>query len=105
MLNSIKTMKRYCKATLNMFFNKKNFDDHKKPYLYDIFFVSSLNFTTEHAKIVKSSRFFFQNFSKCSFSMFLVVEIKVFQGCSRFLGFLETLEKTYRFFLTFHNIF
>ena len=25
MLNSIKTLKRYCKVTLNMFFNKKKF--------------------------------------------------------------------------------
>ena len=29
-LNSIKTLKIYCKATLNMFFNKENFDDDKK---------------------------------------------------------------------------
>ena len=30
MLNSIKTLKRYCKVTLNVFFNKKFFDDDKK---------------------------------------------------------------------------
>ena len=31
MLNTIKTLKRYCKASLNMFFiKKKNFDDDKK---------------------------------------------------------------------------
>ena len=27
---SIKTLKRYCKATFNVFFNKKNFHDDKK---------------------------------------------------------------------------
>ena len=30
----------------------------KKSYLYDIFFVSNRNFTTEHVKIVKNSKFF-----------------------------------------------
>ena len=31
MLNSIKTLKKYCKATLNMFLKKKKtFDDDKK---------------------------------------------------------------------------
>ena len=33
----------------------------KKIYLYDRFFVSNQNFTTEHVKIVKNSRFFVQN--------------------------------------------
>ena len=53
MLNSIKTLKRYCKATLNMFFNKKIFDDDKSFYLYDRFFESNQNFTTVHVKIDK----------------------------------------------------
>ena len=30
--NSIKTLKRYCKVTLNMF-EKKTFDDNKKNYI------------------------------------------------------------------------
>ena len=38
-------MKRYCKATLNVFYNKKNFDDDKKSYLYERFFMSNQNFT------------------------------------------------------------
>ena len=50
MLNSIKTLKRYYKVTLNVFFNKKTFDDDKKSYLYDKFFVSNQNFTTEDVK-------------------------------------------------------
>ena len=29
MLNSVKTLKRYCKAILNLSFKKKNFDDDK----------------------------------------------------------------------------
>ena len=29
-LNSIKTLKKYCKVTLNVYFNKKKFDDDKK---------------------------------------------------------------------------
>ena len=38
MLNSIKTLKRNCKATLKVF-EKKYFDDDKKFYLHDNFFV------------------------------------------------------------------
>ena len=30
MLNSIKTLKKYCKATLNVFFDKKKLDDDQK---------------------------------------------------------------------------
>ena len=30
MFNNIKTLKRYCEAALNKFFNKNNFDDDKK---------------------------------------------------------------------------
>ena len=29
-LNSIKTLKRYCKVTLNVFLNKNSYDDYKK---------------------------------------------------------------------------
>ena len=36
-LNSIKTLKRYCEVTLIVFFNKKIFDDDKKNYLYNRF--------------------------------------------------------------------
>ena len=59
MLNSIKTLIRYCKATLNVFINK--LDDEKKTDSHDRFFGSNRNFTTEHVKIVKIpgfSRFF-----------------------------------------------
>ena len=41
MLNSIKTLKRNCKATLNVFFKKKKFDDDKKFHTQDKFFVSN----------------------------------------------------------------
>ena len=47
MLNSIKTLKRYSKAILNVFFNKTKFDDDKELYLYGTFFVSNRNFTTK----------------------------------------------------------
>ena len=40
MLNSIKTLKRYCKATLNMF--KKNFDDDNFFLIYMIDFLSQI---------------------------------------------------------------
>ena len=40
MSNSIKTLKRYCKATLSMIFNKKNFDDFKKKTISRIVFLS-----------------------------------------------------------------
>ena len=68
MLNNIKTLKRYCKATLNMFLIKKIYDDDKIFYLYDRFFESNRNFTTEHVKIIKIPGFsgflviFVQNF-------------------------------------------
>ena len=45
MLNSIKTLKRYCKDTLNVLFDKKIFGDDKKFHLRDKFFVSNRNFT------------------------------------------------------------
>ena len=36
MLNSIKILKRYCKVTLNVFFDKKVFDTYKKEIIYMI---------------------------------------------------------------------
>ena len=45
MLNSIKTLTRYCKTTINVFFKKNFFDDDKKFYLHDKFFVSNRIFT------------------------------------------------------------
>ena len=59
MLNSIKTLKRYCKATLYMLFNKIKFlMMTKNVYLYDRFFDSNQIFTTEHVKIVKIPGFY-----------------------------------------------
>ena len=46
-------MKRYCKATLNMFFNKKILMMAKLFCLYDRFFESNRNFTAEYVKVVK----------------------------------------------------
>ena len=48
MLFSIKILKRHCKTILNVFFKKKIFDDDKKIYLQDRFFVSKQNFITKH---------------------------------------------------------
>ena len=45
MINSIKTLKRYCKAILNVFLRKKFFDDDRKFYLNNNFFASNRNFT------------------------------------------------------------
>ena len=53
-----KNLKIYCKPILNVFFNRKIFDDEIFFYLYDRFFVSNQNFTTGHVKIIKSSSFF-----------------------------------------------
>ena len=58
MLNSIKTLKRYSKATLNHFFNKKNFDDDKNFLCKDRLFESNRNFITVHVRIVKIPGFF-----------------------------------------------
>ena len=58
MLSSIKTMKRICKATLNVFF----YDDKKKFYLID--FLCEIEIFTKHVKIVKNSKFFFSKFLK-----------------------------------------
>ena len=52
MLNSIKTLKRYCKVTLNVFFNKNFLMMTKKSDSYN------RNFTTEQVKIVENSRHF-----------------------------------------------
>ena len=45
-------MKRYCKVTLNKFFKDKVFNEDKKSYLYNRFFVLNQNLTTKHIKIV-----------------------------------------------------
>ena len=58
MLNSIKTLKRYWKAILIMFLNKKIFDDDNFFNLFDSFLESNRNFTTEHVKIAKIPGFF-----------------------------------------------
>ena len=79
MLNSIKTLIRFCKATLNeIILEKKLF--WWKFYLHDKLFVSNQSFTAKDIKIIKNSRFFkvflrflfktpdfFQNFSNSSF--------------------------------------
>ena len=43
MLTSIKTFKRYCKATLNVFFKKKKFATDKK-FIYMIKFLCQIEF-------------------------------------------------------------
>ena len=70
-------MKRYCKLTSNGFYNKKNFNDDKKFYFYDRFFVSNQNFTTKHVLDVQKSRFLFKilGFSKFPGKMATLVSI------------------------------
>ena len=46
MLNSLRTLKRYCKTTLNVPSNKKILMMTTIFYLYDRFLVSNQNFTT-----------------------------------------------------------
>ena len=59
--------------------------------LYDITFVSNLNFTTEHVKIVKKSRFFSNFCSKFQvFSGFFLPKLS-YTGFSRFPGKVTTL--------------
>ena len=47
------SIKRYYKANLNMFYNKKKLMMTIIFYLYDRFLESNQNFTTKHVKIVK----------------------------------------------------
>ena len=44
-------MKKNCRATLNVFKEKKKFKDYKKFYLHKFVFVSNQNFTAKHAKV------------------------------------------------------
>ena len=87
-----------------VFFIKKNSDDDKKSYLFDRFFVSNQNFTTENVKVIKNSRFFdqisrfFQVFFKISqipgFSRLFQPKLsssRFFSGISRFQGKVATL--------------
>ena len=52
MKNTVKLLQMYIS------YNNKNFDDKKNFYLYDRFFESNQNSTTERFKIVMNSRFF-----------------------------------------------
>ena len=45
-LNSIKTLKKYCKTNLNVFIIKKSLNDEKKILSIEQIFVSNQNFTT-----------------------------------------------------------
>ena len=58
MSNCITTLKSYCRAAVNMTFNKKNFNDFKKKSCIGQFFVSMQNFTTLYVKIVKIPGFY-----------------------------------------------
>ena len=66
-----------------MNFNKKKFDEDKKKYQLDRFFVSKLNFTTKSVKIVENSRFF---------QVFFYLNCQI-PGFSRFPGKVATLSK------------
>ena len=91
MLNSIKTLKRYCKATLNMFFNKKIVMMTKNVYSYDGIFESNQNFTIEHVKIVKIPGFFSDFCSKFKvFPVFFCPNCQI-PGFSRTPGKVATL--------------
>ena len=57
MLNSIKTLKRYCKATLNIFFNKKKLMMTKKIYLNDRFLCQIEILLLNMLKLFKVLRF------------------------------------------------
>ena len=63
-LNSTKTLKRYCKLNLNLFKIKNSMT--KQSFLYDRFFVSNRYFITEHVKLLKIPGFY-ENFSNFSF--------------------------------------
>ena len=72
-------MKRYCKATLNLYSNKK-IDNNKIFFIYMIDFLSqNRNFTTEYVKTVKISVFFSDFCSK--FQVFPGFQVKL-QTCN-----------------------
>ena len=81
-LNSITTLKRYCKANLNVFFYEKNLMMTKHFYPYDRFFVLNPNFLLNLSKSIKIPGFsgFFQNFSNSRFFQPEIVKFQVFQG-------------------------
>ena len=62
MIKSIKTLKKYFKATKNVFLNKKILMMTKKVYSYDKPFVPNQNFTTEHVKNVQNYRLYMPKF-------------------------------------------
>ena len=70
----------------------KIFDDDKKSYLYDRFFVSNLNYCTEHLKIDENSRFFQIFCSKFQvFQSFFSINCQI-PDFSKFKGKLATLK-------------
>ena len=79
-LSGIKTLKRYCKATLNVFLRKKIFDDDKKIHLHDNFCVISKFYCLTCKKIPGCSRYFKDFCSK--FQVFCY--ISQIPGFSRF---------------------
>ena len=91
MLNSKKTMKRYWEVILNAFLTEKFFDDDKKSYFYDRFFVSGQKFSTEHFKIDNKLQvfpgFFFKTFPIPGFLKFFLPKLAIFRFFYVFLGF------------------
>ena len=58
MLNIIKTLNDTRKLILMCFLIIKTFDDNKKTYLHERFFVSIQNYTIDYVKIVKKFQVF-----------------------------------------------
>ena len=92
MLNSIKALKSYCKVTLSVF-KKKIMMMTKKSYLYDNFFVSNKNFTTEHVKLLKIQGFFQIFCPKIQVFPVFFFKISKTLGFSRFPSQVANLNK------------
>ena len=78
MLNIIKTLKRYCTATLNKFYMEESLMMIKKIYLHNRFLESNQSISTEQLKLLKIKALFSGFCSKFSFFFCKVSKIQGF---------------------------
>ena len=88
MLNSIKTLKRYWKAALNVF-KKKAFGDNNKILFKGRFFESNRLLLLNMLKLLKIKSFFYWFLLNFFFRLFSLYSQTL--GFSRFRGLLATL--------------
>ena len=78
MLNIIKTLKRYCTATLNKFYIEEFLMMIKKFYLHNRFLGSNQSISTEQLKLLKIKALFSGFCSKFSFFFAKFLKFQVF---------------------------